>query len=353
VYHETASSFQPVEEGFYLRDPQRVKAFQKKLWYYPDFGRGDVQLTHKDNYVKMQRLVPRYFPEVVSEFESRTGKKFDLINHPEQVMDGQISFCIMTIGMHLGEFRGGHNLDRHINHEKCDYFYARFIINGVPRGQKYPDKADVIKAYAVNFEKILRSALESTEPAVQIIPAKPVQEFDHAEFDNNFDSTGGMDEYGQPEPGTDMPPAPVPEPAPQPKEVVIESTKTAESSALKAGDVLAKAGKWFGGLTAGGGAGLWLSNAIGKVTGLNVDPVVLKWVVLGFVSLVVMGVILLGVGAIAYIIGRFILTNRREARTHELNVAALQAAADPKLNTVHFRAPLARPKSFAFAGGNE
>ena len=45
IYHETAGSMQPVEEGYYLGSKTRVKAFQKTLRYYPYFGRGYVQLT--------------------------------------------------------------------------------------------------------------------------------------------------------------------------------------------------------------------------------------------------------------------------------------------------------------------
>jgi hypothetical protein len=44
-WHETNHSMEPVEEGYYLGSPAKVKAFQKKLRYFPYFGRGYVQLT--------------------------------------------------------------------------------------------------------------------------------------------------------------------------------------------------------------------------------------------------------------------------------------------------------------------
>ena len=45
---ETASSFKPIEEAFYLGSG--ADAFRKTLRYYPWYGRGYVQLTWQSNY---------------------------------------------------------------------------------------------------------------------------------------------------------------------------------------------------------------------------------------------------------------------------------------------------------------
>jgi predicted chitinase len=47
---ETASSFLPVEEGFYLGDT--ADAYRRSLKYWPYYGRGFVQLTHEANYTR-------------------------------------------------------------------------------------------------------------------------------------------------------------------------------------------------------------------------------------------------------------------------------------------------------------
>lgn len=131
VFHETAGSFQPVEEGYYLGSKARVKAFQKTLRYYPFFGRGYVQLTHKANYAK-------------------AGKAFgvDLVNEPELALTPDIAFKCLG-GMFLGWY--GAKLTAYINAKKTDYVNARRCVNVL-------DKAGLIVGYAKSFEKILRSS---------------------------------------------------------------------------------------------------------------------------------------------------------------------------------------------------
>jgi hypothetical protein len=171
IKHETAHSFQPVVEGYYLGNPnapgyfqgntERVLRFHRSLRYYPHIGRGHIQLTWLENHEEQDGLIRRYFPEVISQFEARTGKTFDLIKHPEQALDPQISFCVMTIGMHKGTFREGHTLDRYINSKSIDHFGARNIVNG---DRFYKNKqgvriGDVIARDALKFKKILSAAL--------------------------------------------------------------------------------------------------------------------------------------------------------------------------------------------------
>lgn len=168
---ETAHSFHPCVEAFYLGDPtkpdyyigntDRVHRVQLGFRYYPHFGRGDIQLTWLENYRNFTALVRKYFAELVAEFESRHEEVFDLVKNPEQALDGKISFAIMTIGMHLGKFRAGHSLDRYINANEVDHFNARDIVNG---DKNYRNKqghkiGDVIAADARRFAKVLRASL--------------------------------------------------------------------------------------------------------------------------------------------------------------------------------------------------
>jgi len=133
VWHETAYSMQPVEEGYYLGS--RAKRFQKTLRYYPYFGRGYVQLTHKTNYAK-------------------AGSAFgvDLVNNPNMALDPAIAFKCLG-GMFKGWYGG--KLGTYINASKTDYVNARRCVNIL-------DKAGLIAGYAKSFEKILNSAATST-----------------------------------------------------------------------------------------------------------------------------------------------------------------------------------------------
>jgi len=140
VFHETAGSFQPVVEGYYLAKTnppdysgktKRVKDFQKTLRYYPYFGRGYVQLTWKTNYDK-------------------AGRAFgvDLVNKPELALQPNIAFKCLG-GMFKGWYGG--KLGTYINDKKTDYVQARRCVNIL-------DKAGQIAGYAKSFEKILRSS---------------------------------------------------------------------------------------------------------------------------------------------------------------------------------------------------
>lgn len=156
TFHETAGSFQPVEEGYYLGS--KAKAFQKTLRYYPYFGRGYVQLTWKTNYKKAG--------DVFGE---------DLVKNPARALDRDIAYKTLTYGMHQGWFTGK-KLDDFIRDSKKDYANARTIING-------HDKAGLIAGYARSFEKILNSAAISPvsskevsnpqSPAADGTPAEP------------------------------------------------------------------------------------------------------------------------------------------------------------------------------------
>lgn len=131
VYHETAGSFQPVEEGYYLG--KGAKAFQKKLRYYPYFGRGYVQITWKKNYEKAEKLLGG-----------------DFTNHPEIALQPLNAYKILTYGMHQGWFTGK-KLDDFIKGKEKDYVNARKIVNGL-------DRAGLIAGYASNFEQILKDS---------------------------------------------------------------------------------------------------------------------------------------------------------------------------------------------------
>ena len=54
---EGASTFTPVREGCYLGEPEPAEEHRKTLPYYPFYGRGHIQLTHRSNYAKYGKLI--------------------------------------------------------------------------------------------------------------------------------------------------------------------------------------------------------------------------------------------------------------------------------------------------------
>lgn len=152
IYHETAASMQPVEEGYYLGDEARVTRFQRTLRYYPYFGRGYVQLTWDYNYEKAAAIL-----------------HLDLVNKPELALERETAYKVLTFGMHQGWFTGK-KLSDYISDTGVDYKNARKIINGT-------DKAGLIAGYAKTFEQILRSS--------KVSAAVPVPEREDAQPPSN------------------------------------------------------------------------------------------------------------------------------------------------------------------------
>ena len=127
VWHETAGTMQPIKE-------RGSDAYLKSKRYYPYIGYGYVQLTWKENYIKVGKLIG-----------------VDLVNKPELALNHLVAADILTGGMAKGWFtgRGFHNtpLGRY---NRANYIAARRIINGTDKAAKIADEALV-------FEKALRS----------------------------------------------------------------------------------------------------------------------------------------------------------------------------------------------------
>jgi predicted chitinase len=169
VFHETGGRMQPVREGFASSDAQAVARLDKawregklgkvKEPYWRDgwFGRGDIQITHRDNYAKLGRAVGA-----------------DLVRNRDRALDPAVSARIAVIGMRDGLFR--YNKDFKRPERLADYFYrgmadavrARAIVNGGG------DKAQLIAGYWKNFLDAIEAA-EAVQPPADAAPeaAKP------------------------------------------------------------------------------------------------------------------------------------------------------------------------------------
>jgi putative chitinase len=139
THHETDRTIQPIQEygsDAYKRrkyditgnDPARAKRFGNTE---PEdgirfAGRGYVQLTWKNNYLRAGKEVGR-----------------DLVKHPDDAMIPSVAAAIMFGGMAKGWFTGK-KLSDYFNESTADWRNARRIINGL-------DKADLIKGYALKY----------------------------------------------------------------------------------------------------------------------------------------------------------------------------------------------------------
>jgi hypothetical protein len=148
---ETNHTFEPVKEAYYLGG-KKAENYRKKLRYYPYYGRGFVQLTWKENYLKASK----YF-----------GK--DFVANPDEVMEPETSALILVVGMLEGWFTGKalkdyiDDLDESDKEDFLEFYNARRIINGM-------DKANDIAVLAEKYEKELREAgygVKSPQPAPQ------------------------------------------------------------------------------------------------------------------------------------------------------------------------------------------
>jgi predicted chitinase len=128
VQHETAGTFKPVEEAFYLRSG--ADKHRKKLKYFPFYGRGYVQLTWGYNYKAYKTLT-----------------NLDLLKDPDLALKPDVALFILIDGMKRGVFTG-RNLDDYIFGRQIDFRNARRVINGL-------DKADEIQKIAEAWQSDL------------------------------------------------------------------------------------------------------------------------------------------------------------------------------------------------------
>jgi hypothetical protein len=115
VQHECG--FMPIREGqFGGGDPQTSEHFRRALGYYPYYGRGYVQLTHKGNY---------------QNYGTRLG--IDLEHDPDLALQPNVALFITVHGIMNGSF--GTALTRFVNDRQTDFTHARQSVNGMDRAQ--------------------------------------------------------------------------------------------------------------------------------------------------------------------------------------------------------------------------
>lgn len=159
VFHETGGRMQPVRETFAGDDAEakrrleaawqagRLPQVRTPYWRGGWFGRGDLQITHLENYSRMGRLLG-----------------IDLVAKPALALDPAVSADIAVIGMRDGLFSKGHSLARYFPADgEADAVGARRIVNGT-------DKAKLI---AGHWRAILDAMEAARRDALPTAPARP------------------------------------------------------------------------------------------------------------------------------------------------------------------------------------
>lgn len=141
IYHETASTMQPITEFggnnyFNKRYGPETKVGKVLGNIKPGdgalfCGRGDIQITGRRNYAVMSKKLG-----------------VDLVAEPQLALEPLISIKAAIIGSAEGLYTGK-KLSDYINRGDIDYINARRVING-------KDKATLIAKYAVKFENIFK-----------------------------------------------------------------------------------------------------------------------------------------------------------------------------------------------------
>jgi len=112
--HETAHTFQPVSEAFWVRlDPEAWR--RRNLRYYPYYGRGYVQLTWEKNYALYGSLLG-----------------LDLVHKPDLALDPRTALFVLVHGFRTGQFTG-RKLSDYVDAHHTDFLNARRCINGTDK----------------------------------------------------------------------------------------------------------------------------------------------------------------------------------------------------------------------------
>lgn len=151
AYHETGiggNHFVPVKEGKARPGTKAWDQYQSKYWGTGFYGRGLVQITHKENYLKFGKLIG-------------VGDLF--VQNPDLMLQIEYAYEAMVIGMvngiYRGDAKGRKNLARYLKGDDAsvqDYKEARDIING-----DIKKNGLMIADYAEKFEHILKDSKDS------------------------------------------------------------------------------------------------------------------------------------------------------------------------------------------------
>lgn len=145
AHHETGGTMQAVRETFAASDEEAIARLERAWragrlptvttpYWRRDaaglsfYGRGLVQITHRENYERMSRV---------------TG--LDLVAEPDLALRLDVAATILVVGMTEGLFSGA-RLSDFFSGTKADWTAARRIVNGSDRARKIAVSARIFDA---------------------------------------------------------------------------------------------------------------------------------------------------------------------------------------------------------------
>lgn len=298
---ETAWTFAPVVERRASSNQTDIIRMQERYWSSGYYGRGYVQLTWKDNYKKMGRVVG-----------------VDLVKKPDELLKPSVSYEVAAVGMRKGLFRSRSNgkpikLSDFINKDSVDFIGARDIING-----------DLSKN-GVAIANVAKAIYTILKKALIIVPASAENNNNVSDVVSNQDSaSNGTSESGilDAEPYTDGTATDFDNNSPWSPPIKIEPTTPVSTSGPKSIVTVLS--------TVVSSLGITGSAILSYVSGLlpNLNPTVL---VIG--CLVCMAIV-----ASVYLISRIYIKNARENRAALLDMQRVEIASDPNKANVECQA---------------
>jgi putative chitinase len=166
-YHETGATMWPIEEygkgsgyEYGVQDPDTGQTY---------YGRGDMQLTWRENYARAAREL------------LLAGTANDLEYHAEKALDPLISASVMYKGMSDGWFRsddqGPQTLGRYFSETVDDPYGAREIVNGdkktVPGWSNGVSIGNLIATYHSKFLTALEASVRAAFATGEAVLAGP------------------------------------------------------------------------------------------------------------------------------------------------------------------------------------
>ena len=134
AFHETAATMEPIPE--YGEGGGKPYGQPVGLYGQCYYGRGYVQLTWEENYIKGEKILADEY-----------GVECPMVRYPHRMLEHEPAALILFDGSIDGWFTGV-KLGDYFNADTEDAYNARRVINGT-------DKADLIAGYYESFKKAL------------------------------------------------------------------------------------------------------------------------------------------------------------------------------------------------------
>lgn len=156
AWWETNKQMWPIVEAYWLSEDWR----KRNLRYYPWHGRGLIQVTWKENYIKVAKMLG--LPEDT------------FTNDPDKMLDWEYALPALFYGAETGIYTGKSlsdyidDKDESDTEDRREYVNARRVVNGT-------DKAATIADLALKFEQALHFAEYGQEPAPKPEPPRTDQ----------------------------------------------------------------------------------------------------------------------------------------------------------------------------------